>query len=142
MDRKKSVGLYIAALSVILALVGMIAYLMNTRTNYYAQMGVDSTVLLCLIAAIVLTVVRILIGLKGTPMIADILPVCAAAVLTIGLVMLLNVRINNLAAVFTFENSAANMADTTSCIIAIAGCLLAVIFSIISAFFDITKEKA
>ena len=142
MDRKKSVGLYIAALSVILALVGRIAYLMNTRTNYYAKMGVDSTVLLCLIAAIVLTVVRILIGLKGTPMIADILPVCAAAVLTIGLVMLLNVRINNLAAVFTFENSAANMADTTSCIIAIAGCLLAVIFSIISAFFDITKEKA
>ena len=62
--------------------------------------------------------------------------------LVVGFVMLLNVRINNLAAVFTFENSAANMADTTSCIVAIAGCLLAVCFSIISAFFDITKLKA
>ena len=142
MTRKKSVGLYIAALSAILAIVGLVAYMINTGTNYYAKMGVDSTVLICLIAAVVVTIVRIIIGLKGTPIINDLLPVCAAVLLTVGLVMLLNVRINNLAAVFTFENSAANMADTTSCIVAIAGCLLAGIVSIISAFFDITKVKA
>ena len=142
MTRKKSGGLYHAALTAILAIVGIIAYLVNTRTNYYAKMGVDSTVLLCLIAAVVVILVRIVIGFKGNPLIADILPVCAAVLLTVGLVMLLNVRINNLAAVFTFENSAANMADTTSCIVAIAGCLLAVVFGIISAFFDITKVKA
>ena len=142
MTRKKSIGLYLSALTAILAVVGVIAYLINTRTNYYAKMGVDSTVLLCLIVAAVVLVVRIIIGLKGNPLIGDILPVCAAVLLVVGLVMLLNVRINNLAAVFTFENSAANMADTTSCIVAIAGCLLAVLFGIISAFFDITKVEA
>ncbi len=142
MTRKKSVGLYISCLSVILALVGIIAYLVNTGTNYYAKMGVSSTVLLCLILAVAVTLVRIVIGFKGTPLIGDLLPVCAAVLLTVGLVMLLNVRINNLAAVFTFENSAANMADTTSCIVAIAGCLLSAVVSIISAFFDITKVKA
>ena len=141
MKRKISVGLYITAISAILALVGCVAYLINTGTNYYAKMGVDSTVLLCLIAAAALTVIRIVIGLKGTPVINDLLPVCAAVLLSVGLMMLLNARINNLAAVFTFENSAANMADTTSCIAAIACCVLAVLVSIISAFFDISKAE-
>ncbi len=139
MQRKKSVGLYFAVLTVILALVGVIAYLMNTGTNYYAKMGVDTKTLLCVILGILATVLYVLIGLKGTPKIADILPVAAAVLFMTGLMFLLNVRINNLAAVFTFENSAANMADTTSCLIAIGGCGLAAIISIITAFFDITK---
>ena len=141
MTRKKSVGLYLTALTVILALAGAIAYLLNTRTNYYAKMGVDSTVLLCLVAAAAVGLLHILIGLKGSYMVADILPVCVSVLLTVGFVMLVNVRVNNLAAVFTYENSAANMADTTTCIVAIACALLAALFSILGAFFDITKAK-
>lgn len=140
MTRKKSIGLYIAALAVILAVIGTVAYLMNTKTNYYAKMGVDMKVVLCLLGAAALIVVRIVLGLKNENIVTDILPVCASVLLTIGLVMLLNVRINNLAAVFTFENSAANMADTTSCIVAIAGAVLAMIVSIVGSFFEISKE--
>ena len=136
MARKTSAGLYIAALSVILAIIGIIAYLINTGTNYYAKMGVSSGVLICLIAAAVITVLHIILGLRGTSLAADILPVCASVLLTVGFMLLLNARVNNLAAVFTFENSAANMADTTSCIVAIAFCLLAMIVSIVSAFPD------
>lgn len=140
MTRKTSVGLYMTAISAVLALVGFIAYMVNTGTNYYAKMGVSSAVVGCLIAAILVTAVRIVVGLKGTPAWADILPVCASVLLMSGFVMLLNARANNLAAVFTYENNAANMADTTSCIVAIACCLIAIVVSIVSAFFDITKE--
>ena len=140
MTQKKSSGLYIAALTAVLALAGLAAYLINSGTNYYAKMGVSTAVVLCLVGAVVLVVLRIAIGLKSTPVVYDLLPICISVLLTVGLMLLLNVRINNLAAVFTFENSAANMADTTSCIVAIACCVLAVIVSIINAFQDMTKK--
>lgn len=54
--------------------------------------------------------------------------------------MFVNVRVNGIAAVMTFENNARNMADLTSAIVGIAGCLVAAIVSIVSAFFDVSKE--
>lgn len=140
MAKKLSIGAYLTCASAVLALIGLIAYLVNTGTDYYAKMGVDSAVVGCLVAVVVATVLRFAVGMKGNPLWADILPVCTVVLAVVAMVMLLNARVNNLAAVFTFENSAANMADTTSCIVAIACCVLAVIVSMISAFFDITKE--
>lgn len=140
MARKKSAGLFLTALTVVIAVVGFAAYMVNTGTNYYAKMGVSSAVVGCLIVGILAEAAVILVGLKGTPQWADILPVCGSVALMTGVVMLLSARANNLAAVFTFENSAANMADTTSCIVAIAATVVAALFAIVSAFFDVTKE--
>lgn len=142
MKRNISAGLIITCLAAIAALVGVIAYVVNTGTNYYAKMGVDTTVLILLIVGVVAELLTIVIGLKGSSIIGDILPVVGSVLLTAGVVMLLNARINNLAAVFTFENSAANMADTTSCIVAIAACVVAMLVSILASFFDVTKEAA
>ena len=140
MKKKFSAGAVIACLAAVLAIVGLIAYLVNAGTNYYAKSGIDATVVICLIAAAVLSAARLFIGQTGKPAIADILPVAASVLSVIGFMFLVNARVNNLAAVFTFENSAANMADTTSCIVAIAACLLAVIVTVISAFSDTAKE--
>ncbi len=140
MARKKTAGLYLAVITAVLCIVGLIAYMINTGTNYYAKMGVDTNVVICLVCGIVLTALYIILGMKGTSVVYDLLAICSAVVTMVGLVLMANVRINNLAAVFTFENSAANMADTTSCIVALAATLLAVIFGIVTAFFDVTKE--
>ena len=142
MKRKISAGLIITCLAAIAALVGVISYVVNTGTNYYAKMGVDTTVLLLLIIGVVAEVLTIVLGIKGNSIVGDILPVVGSVLLTAGAVMLLNARVANLAAVFTFENSAANMADTTSCIVAIAACVVAMLISIIASFFDITSEAA
>ncbi len=142
MKRKISVGLIITCLAAIAAVVGVVSYLINTGTNYYAKMGVDTTVLVLLIVGVAAELVTIILGIRGTSIVGDILPVVGAVLLTAGAVMLLNARVANLAAVFTFENSAANMADTTSCIVAIAACVVAMLISIIASFFDITKEAA
>ena len=142
MKRNISAGLIITCLAAVAALVGVIAYVVNTGTNYYAKMGVDTTVLILLIVGVVAELLTIVLGLKGSSIVGDILPVVGSVLLTAGVVMLLNARINNLAAVFTFENSAANMADTTSCIVAIAACVVAMLVSICASFFDITKEAA
>ena len=142
MKRNISAGLIITCLAAIAALVGVIAYVVNTGTNYYAKMGVDATVLILLIVGVVAELLTIVIGLRGSSIVGDVLPVVGSVLLTAGVVMLLNARVNNLAAVFTFENSAANMADTTSCIVAIAACVVAMLVSILASFFDITKEAA
>ncbi len=142
MKRKISAGLFITCLAAIAAVVGVAAYLVNTGTNYYAKMGVDVSVMVLLCVGVVAELLTIILGIKGTSIVGDILPVVGAVALTAGAVMLLNARVANLAAVFTFENSAANMADTTSCIVAIAACVVAMLISIIASFFDITKEAA
>lgn len=142
MKRSISAGLVITCLAVVAALVGIVAYVINTGTNYYAKMGVDTTLLILLIVGVLAEVLTIVVGLKGESLVGDILPVVGSVLLTAGMVMLVSVRVSNLAAVFTFENSAANMADTTSCIVAIAACVVAMLVSIVAAFFDITKEKA
>lgn len=137
MKKKYSAGAVIALIAGVLALVGAVAYLVNAKTNYYAKMGVDTTIVVCLCAAAILSALRLLVTKPGF---ADILPVCASVLATLGLMLLVNARVNNLAAVFTFENNAANMADTTSCIVAIAASLLAVIMTVVSAFSDTVKE--
>ena len=142
MKRTISAGLVITCLAAVAALVGVIAYVVNTGTNYYAKMGVDTTVLILLIVGVVAELLTIVLGLKGSSLVGDILPVAGSVLLTAGAVMLLNARVANLAAVFTFENSAANMADTTSCIVAIAACVAAMLVSILASFFDVTKEAA
>lgn len=142
MKRNISAGLIITCLAAVAALVGVIAYVVNTGTNYYAKMGVDTTVLILLIVGVVAELLTIVLGLRGSSVVGDVLPVVGAVLLTAGAVLLLNARVANLAAVFTFENSAANMADTTSCIVAIAACVVAMLVSIIASFFDITKEAA
>ena len=142
MKRNISAGLIITCLAAVAALVGVIAYVVNTGTNYYAKMGVDTTVLILLIVGVVAELLTIVLGLKGDSIIGDVLPVVGSVLLTAGAVMLLNARVANLAAVFTFENSAANMADTTSCIVAIAACVVAMLISIFASFFDVTKEAA
>ena len=142
MKRNISAGLIITCLSAVAALVGVIAYVVNTGTNYYAKMGVDATVLILLIVGAVVELVTIVLGLKGSSIVGDVLPVVGSVLLTVGTVLLVNARVNNLAAVFTFENSAANMADTTSCIVAIAACAAAMLVSILASFFDIPPEDA
>ena len=138
--KKLSTGAVIACIAAVLAIVGLIAYLINTGTAYYAKYGVDTISVVCLIASAVLSLVRLFYGKAGKPMWTDLFPVCASVLAAVGFMFLLNARINSLAAVFTFENNAANMADTTSCIVAIAAALLAVILSVISAFSDTAKE--
>ena len=142
MKRTISAGLVITCLAAVAALVGVIAYVVNTGTNYYAKMGVDATVLILLIVGVVVELVTIVLGLRGSSIVGDVLPVVGSVLLTAGAVLLLNARVANLAAVFTFENSAANMADTTSCIVAIAACVVAMLVSILASFFDVTTEAA
>lgn len=138
--KKQSVGFILSVVTVVAALVGLVGYLINCGTNYFANLGVDSAVVGCTVAAIAAVIVYVVVNMKGVQTWADVLPVVAAALLMVATLLLVNTRVNAIAAVMTFENNAKNMADLVSCIVGIAGCLVATIVAVISSFFDTVKE--
>lgn len=140
MKRKISVGLFVTAISIIADILGFIYYMINCNTKSFSYLGVHPIIAVGLIAAIVFQAVRIVVGMKGQPMWADLLPVLAAVSLILAAVNFISTRVNSFAAIITFEYSAKTMADLGSAITGIEICLIAVLVSIAASFFDITKE--
>lgn len=138
--KKQSAGFYLTVVSAVAAIVGLIAYLVNCNTNYFKNLGVDSTIVVCAVAAVLLQAVYVVTAQKGQKLWMDIIRVAVSVLLLVAALLFVNVRVNGIAAVMTFENNARNMADLTSAIVGIAGCLVAAIVSIVSAFFDVSKE--
>lgn len=137
--KKQSVGFILSIVTVAAALAGVIGYLINCGTNYFSNLGVDAVVVGCAIAAIALEVAYVVVNMKGTKTWADVLPVAVAVLLMVATLLLVNSRVNSIAAVMTYENNASNMADLTSCIVGIVGCLVATVTSVVSSFFDVVK---
>lgn len=140
-NRKISLGLILTAASAVLAVVGLVFYMTNTKTTYFSALGVDTAIVGCVVAAIACQVVSIIVGMKGTPMWADILPVAASVLLVAGVMTFAASRINGIAAIMTFENNAQNMADMQSAINGMVVLAVAVAVSWLAAFFDVTTEK-
>lgn len=137
--KKSTVGIVLAALTVIAAAAALIAYYVNSQTSYFSNLGLSTTVVACLAVAIVAEVVFIVAGLKGNAIWQDLLPVAVSVLLVVATITLVSVRVNGFAAIISYENNSSNMADMMSAIVAIACGLVATIVSVISAHFDISK---
>ncbi len=140
MKRKISAGLFVTALSVIADILGFIYYLKNCSTDSFSYLGVHPVIAGGIVAAIVFQVVLIVVGMKGQPIWADLLPVATSVSLILATVNFISTRVNSFAAIITFEYSAKTMADLGSAITGIEICLIAILISIAASFFDITKE--
>lgn len=137
---KKSAGFPITALSAVLAIVGLVFYFINSNTNYFIADGLNPGVIGCAVAAIVVELVLLVAAQKGQKTWMDILLVASPVLLMISFVMLLVSRVNAIAAIMTFTNSAENMADLQSCIISMVCLLLGTIVAVVASYFDVTKS--
>lgn len=140
--KKQSAGFYLGTLTIILSIIGTVLYLGNCRTAYFTNLGVNTTVVACLIAAIVCEAV-FLAGNEavGSKMILDILPVASAVLLAVAVVTFVSTRVNGIAAIMTFTNNASTMADLNNTITAIAFCAVSLILCIVTSFFRVVKEQ-
>ncbi len=137
--KKQSAGFVLNVVSVAAAVVGLIGYLVNCGTNYFSNIGVDSTIVTCVVAAVLVQAVYVIVNMKGTKIWADVLAVAVPVLLMVGMLLLVGSRVNSIAAVMTYENNASNMADLMSCIVGIAGLLVATVVSVVASFHDVTK---
>lgn len=138
--KKQSMGWILSVITVLAAVVGLAGYLINCNTRYFVNLGIDPVVVAAVALGLAAEVAYVLVNRKGTKVWADILAVAVPVLLMVGTLLFVNSRVNSIAAVMTFENNAQNMADLTSCIVGILGCLVAAIVSIVGAFHDVTGE--
>ncbi|MCD8384104.1 MAG: hypothetical protein LUC39_04000 [Clostridiales bacterium] len=138
--KNKSAGFLLTIITLIVGAVGLVAYLINTNTSYFRSLGVSPVVAGCAGVAVVALLVYLIVDGKSNQTWADILPVASSALLMISAIMLVSVRVAGIASIMTFESNASNISDMTGAIIAIAVLVVAAVLSIISSFFDVSKE--
>lgn len=131
-------GTIVNALAVIAACFGLVQYFTNAGTTYFKGLGTNPAVIAATVIAIAALVVWCLLGEARTTW-KDILPIAAPALLMFALLTLLNSRINGIAAIMTFENNAANMADLQSALYALGGLGVAAVLACLAAFFSVKK---
>ena len=132
-------GSCVTVITIAAAVFGLVFYITNAGTNYFAGLGKDPVV----IGGAVLGICALALWLVlGEPKASwkDIFPVAAPVCLIVAALTLVNSRINGIAAIMTFENNAQNMADLQSAIYAIAGLAAAAVLAAFAAFFDVKKE--
>ena len=134
---KKASGFYLAAVTLVLSVVAIVAYAINCGTAYFGPSGMNGLVMGCLIGGAVASLLAMFVnGILG-----DILTIIAPAATIYGVMNMLNDRVAGIASIFTFEMNAQNMADLTSCIVALVAGLLAMILGIVTAFNAIKKAN-
>lgn len=139
--KKMGAGVILGVITILVTVAGMILYMMNCKTNYFANMGTDSAVIACLIIAAVLELVMIVASLKlGAKPVLDILPVVSGVLTAVAAVRFIGSRIAGIASIMTFENNAENMADLNNAIVGMVVCVVALVCVIFSSFFKVVKD--
>ncbi len=132
-------GTIVNLLAVVAAIYGLVKYFTNAGTNYFKNLGTNPLVIGAVVLAIAAILIWCFLGEEKTTW-KDILPIAAPALLMFALLTLANSRINGIAAIMTFENNAANMADLQSALEALASFAVAAVFACLASFFSVKKK--
>lgn len=140
MDIKKmSAGSYVAIITIIAAVVGLVYAMINSGTDSFSKIGTSSMVTGGIVVAIIALVIYIVLGQKQS-MIADAMPVIAGAALMIAAAQFIIPRVNTIASIMTFTSNAQTMADLQSCIVAEAALVVAAVINMVGAFLPVSKN--
>lgn len=137
--KNQSSGFYTSAVAAVLAIIGVIAYNVNCGTAYYITKGTNPLITVCGLAAAVILVVAVVLAQKGTNVVVDALVVVAPVLMMVAAILMIGLRVGDIASVMTFENNASTMADTTSALVAIVCLFLSTVVSLVASFQEISK---
>ena len=139
--KKVGAGLVLSVITALVTVLGLVLYMINCKTNYFINSGVNNAVVACLAVAAILEIVMIVASVKmGAKPILDIIPVVCGVLTAYALIQFLGSRIAAIGSIMTFENNAQNMADLKGAIIGMIVCAVAMICTIISSFFKVVKD--
>ena len=139
--KKMGAGLVLSVITALVTVAGLVLYMMNCKTNYFINSGVNNAVVACLAAAAILEIVMIAASMKmGAKPVLDILPVACGVLTAYALIQFISSRIAAIGSIMTFENNAQNMADLKGAILPMMVYSPALICTIISSFFKVVKD--
>lgn len=139
--KRMGAGLVLNVITILVTAAGLFLYMQNCKTNYFSNMGVNSTVAGCLAASLILEILMVVLSMKmGSKPIFDIIPVACSVMTALAAIQFIGSRIAGAASIMTFENNAENMADLNGAITAMAVCVAALVCVMITSFFKVVKE--
>ena len=139
--KKVGAGLVLSVSTDLVTVLGLVLYMINCKTNYFINSGVNNAVVACLAVAAILEIVMIVASVKmGAKPVLDIIPGVCGVLTAYALIQFLGSRIAAIGSIMTFENNAQNMADLKGAIIGMIVCAVAMICTIISSFFKVVKD--
>lgn len=139
--KNKSAGFYMMILTAVLAVIGVVFYLINCNTSYFSNLGVNTGLVACVVIAVILELVYVFGYKAPVSRVLDLIPVVCGVLMMVAFVLFISVRANSIASILTFENNAQTMSDLMSAIVGMVFCLLAVIFNIVASFFKVVKDE-
>ncbi len=139
--KNKSAGFYMMILTAVLAVIGVVFYLINCNTSYFSNLGVNTGLVACMVIAVILELVYVFGYKAPVSRVLDLIPVVCGVLMMVAFVLFISVRANSIASILTFENNAQTMSDLMSAIVGMVFCLLAVIFNIVASFFKVVKDE-
>ncbi len=137
--KQNGIGFYTTGLSFVAGVVALVFYMINARTDYFANLGVNPVVVGCTAAAILVQVLLLVLSKQEQPVWLDLAAVAAPVLLMVAFINLTGSRVSGIASIMTFENNAQTMADLSSAIVSMAALLIACVIGIVSSYFNIRK---
>ncbi|MDY4166793.1 MAG: hypothetical protein SOY27_04800 [Fournierella sp.] len=137
--KQNGIGFYTTGLSFVAGVVALVFYMINAKTDYFANLGVSPVVVGCTVVAVVAQLVLLVLSKQEQPIWMDLAAVAAPVLLMVAFINLTGSRVNGIASIMTFENNAQTMSDLTSAIVSMAALLIACLIGIVSSYFNIRK---
>lgn len=140
--KKQSGGFFTASISAVLAVFGLIFYLVNCGTAYFSSWGVNALIVVGGLLSIAALATWVVLASNKSIWFADALPILSAVFLTLAFALFVNDRAGSVASIMTFENNEQNMADLSSALIGMVLYFLSLIMSIVASFGEIRPKQA
>lgn len=137
--KQNGIGFYTTGLSFVAGVVALVFYMINAKTDYFANLGVSPVVVGCTVVAVVAQLVLLVLSKQNQPIWMDLAAVAAPVLLMVAFINLTGSRVNGIASIMTFENNVQTMSDLTSAIVSMAALLIACLIGIVSSYFNIRK---
>lgn len=137
--KQNGIGFYTTGLSFVAGVVALVFYMINAKTDYFANLGVSPVVVGCTVVAVGAQLVLLVLSKQEQPIWMDLAAVAAPVLLMVAFINLTGSRVNGIASIMTFENNAQTMSDLTSAIVSMAALLIACLIGIVSSYFNIRK---
>lgn len=137
--KQNGIGFYTTGLSFVAGVVALVFYMINAKTDYFANLGVSPVIVGCTVVAIVAELLLLVLSKQEQPIWMDLAAAAAPVLLMVAFINLTGSRVNGIASIMTFENNAQTMSDLTSAIVSMAALLIACLIGIVSSYFNIRK---
>lgn len=137
--KQNGIGFYTTGLSFVAGVVALVFYMINAKTDYFANLGVSPMIVGCTVVAVVAELLLLVLSKQNQPIWMDLAAVAAPVLLMVAFINLTGSRVNGIASIMTFENNAQTMSDLTSAIVSMAALLIACLIGIVSSYFNIRK---